>query len=198
MTDNDLAELREADSRLTDVIHDEVKQFIEKTEEMQKPIYKTMATATKFIPNFIIANLAQNMLTPYIIGQVTHYLTPKESADIAKSLKESFLAEVTLHVEPALTAAIAEHLKDKIVKSVVRNMLAQNYIHRMAELADHLSEKVIRIVVPEIPDDKQAVIIENMTSMNKVEAIIRYLPDQSRERVRAELKAESDHYDHLF
>ncbi|HNJ66846.1 MAG TPA: hypothetical protein PKW28_13185, partial [Turneriella sp.] len=73
VTNTDLAFLAALDEATLTKVHKEIHDYIHRTEEQQKPVFKVMAVATQFIPNFIIAKLAHDYLTPYIIAQVVIY-----------------------------------------------------------------------------------------------------------------------------
>jgi len=60
VTNSDLSFLAGLDEQVLEKIHKEIHDYIHRTEELQKPVFKVMAVSTQFIPNFIIAKLAHD------------------------------------------------------------------------------------------------------------------------------------------
>jgi len=151
-----------------------VDRYNQKIEEGQKPVYKTMAFATQFLPNFIVARIAQDMLNTYIVGQVTNYLSPKDAAKLGQSFPPTYLAEIALYADKLHLAKITNELPFEIAYSVMRNMLQKGYISRIGELADHLTEKLLKKFLERFTDPEEvAKIMIHMTNMPIIYAIYR-------------------------
>ena len=115
--------------------------YIQRTEDLQKPVFKVMAVATQFIPNFIIAKLAHDYLTPYIIAQVVIYMDPKAAAKIGKSLRIDYMGQVALYASPEITARIGNLMEPPIVAQVVKDLSLKNFNAKLGELADLIDRR---------------------------------------------------------
>ena len=124
---------------------------MQRAGDEQKPVYKVMASACKFVPNFIIAKLAQDYLSPYIIGQVTPYLDPKAAAAIGKAIRSDYLGKTTMYVAPEITAQIATNMGMPHIYNVFEEMDKMGYYHRLGEITDFLAEKEILAILKKNP-----------------------------------------------
>ena len=170
VSENDLSFLHQAPKEVVQKLHAELQAYIQRTEEAQKPVYRVMAAATKFIPNFFIAKLAQDFLTPYIIAQVTLYLDAKDSANIGKSFPPEYLGKVALYVEPRLTSQIADHMGIGHVQKVVDEMIRLRFYRKLAEVSDYMNERMLIDLVSKI------------NSSNDIAQIAEHMQDEHRLR----------------
>jgi hypothetical protein len=151
-----------------------VDQYNQRTEEGQKPVYQTMAFATQFLPNFLISKIAMDMLSPYIVGQVTNCLKPKEAAKLGQNFPNHYLAEVALHAEKLHLSKVAQELPFETAYSIMRTMYQKGYISRIGELADNLPEKLLKKFLERFNDPEEvARIMIHMENMPVIFAIYR-------------------------
>lgn len=188
VTDNTLEFLKGLDEPVLKELKQVLEDYIQRIEENQKPVYKVMAMACKFIPNFIIANLAQSFLTPYIVGQITHYLDPKESGKIGRSFKHTFLTDVTLYVEPALTAKIADHMGVVMVQKVIEELLKKEQFHRLGELADELSPTLLKQITGKVGPAELGQIVSYMKNESQVSQIAANSSAANKQKIRTVLE----------
>lgn len=188
VTDNDLTYLRNLDEPTLEKIHKEIHDYIHRTEELQKPVFKVMAVSTQFIPNFIIAKLAHDYLTPYIIAQVVIYMDPKAAAKIGKSLRIDYMGQVALYASPEITARIGNLMETNIVAQVVKDLAAKNFHGKLGELADLLDDKVMLEIVKNVRDGKIVGNIANsMMNQDKIIRIAQQMPPDIRSGAKAQL-----------
>lgn len=190
VTENDLTYLRNLDEPTLEKIHKEIHDYIQRTEELQKPVFKVMAVSTQFIPNFIIAKLAHDYLTPYIIAQVVIYMDPKAAAKIGKSLRIDYMGQVALYASPEITARIGNLMETNIVAQVVKDLAAKNFLSKLGELADLLEDKVMLEIVKNVRDGKIVGNIANaMLNQEKIIRIAQQMPGDIRAGAKAQLEA---------
>ncbi|MBX3724040.1 MAG: hypothetical protein KF713_19490 [Turneriella sp.] len=189
VTDNDLTYLRNLDEPTLEKIHKEIHDYIHRTEELQKPVFKVMAVSTQFIPNFIIAKLAHDYLTPYIIAQVVIYMDPKAAAKIGKSLRIDYMGQVALYASPEITARIGNLMETNIVAQVVKDLAAKNFHGKLGELADLLEDKVMLEIIKNVRDGKIVGNIANsMVNQEKIIRIAQQMPGDIRSAAKAQLQ----------
>ncbi|MCS6984483.1 MAG: hypothetical protein NZM25_05065 [Leptospiraceae bacterium] len=177
VSQSDLSYFREIPLALQEKIYEEIKAYVHRTEELQKPVYRVMAAATKFIPNFIIARLALDFLTPYIIAQVTLHLEPRESANIGKSFPPDYLGKVALYVEPALSAQIADLMGLNHVQKIFEEMVKFRFFRKLGEISDHIADRLLIDLVLRMPDNEAlAHISVHMQNRDKIRRTAKVLP----------------------
>lgn len=151
-----------------------IDHYNQKTEEGQKPVYKTMAFATQFLPNFMVTKIAQDMLNTYIVGQVTNYLSAKDAAKLGQSFPNPYLAEVALYADKHHLAKITQELPFDTAYAIMKIMFQKGYISRIGELADHISEKLLRKFLEKFNDPEEvARIMVHMNNLPIIYAIYR-------------------------
>lgn len=190
VTETDLSFLDKLDDGTLEKIHAEIKGYIHRTEELQKPVFKVMAVSTQFIPNFIIAKLAHDYLTPYIIAQVVIYMDPKAAAKIGKSLRIDYMGQVALYASPEITARIGNLMEPPLVAQVVKDLATKNFHAKLGELADLLDDKMMVELIKVMRDGKIVGNIANaMMNQEKIVRIIPQMPPEVRSGARAQLQS---------
>lgn len=176
VTERDLTYLADVPVEIQKKIYEEIRDYVHRTEELQKPVYRVMAAATKFIPNFIIARLALDFLTPYIIAQVTLYLEPKDSAHIGKSFPPDYLGKVALYVEPQLSAKIADLMGLSHVQKIFEEMVKFRFFRKLGEISDYISDRLLIDLVNRMPDNEAlAHIAINMQNRDKIRRAVQVM-----------------------
>jgi|JI8StandDraft_1071087.scaffolds.fasta_scaffold118402_2 hypothetical protein len=190
VTNSDLSFLAALDDSTLEKVHKEVHDYIQRTEDLQKPVFKVMAVATQFIPNFIIAKLAHDYLTPYIIAQVVIYMDPKAAAKIGKSLRIDYMGQVALYASPEITARIGNLMEPPIVAQVVKDLSLKNFNAKLGELADLLDDKMMIEIIKVLRDGKiVGNIAHAMVNQDKIVRIIPQMAADVRSGARAQLQS---------
>jgi hypothetical protein len=190
VTESDLSFLNALDEPVIEKIQKEIHDYIHRTEELQKPVFKVMAVSTQFIPNFIIAKLAHDYLTPYIIAQVVIYMDPKAAAKIGKSLRIDYMGQVALYANPEITARIGNLMEPNLISQVVKDLAHKNFHGKLGELADLLDDKMMVEVIKNVADGKiVGNIAHSMINQQKVERLIPQMPAQVRAGAKELLKS---------
>ncbi|HMV36046.1 MAG TPA: hypothetical protein PKD60_09140 [Turneriella sp.] len=193
VTNTDLAFLAALDEATLTKVHKEIHDYIHRTEEQQKPVFKVMAVATQFIPNFIIAKLAHDYLTPYIIAQVVIYMDPKAAAKIGKSLRIDYMGQVALYASPEITARIGNLMEPQIVAQVVKDLSTKNFNAKLGELADLLDDKMMIEIIKVLRDGRiVGNIAHAMMNQEKILRIVPQMPPEVRSGARAQLQSLSN------
>lgn len=190
VTESDLSFLQSMTEDALEKLHKEIHDYIRRTEEQQKPVFKVMAVATQFIPNFIIAKLAHDYLTPYVIAQVVIYMDPKAAAKIGKSLRVDYMGQVALYANPEITARIGNLMEPQLVAQVVRDLSHKNFYAKLGELADLLDDKMMVEIIKVLRDGRIVGNIANaMMNQEKIVRIIPQMPPEVRSAARAQLQS---------
>jgi hypothetical protein len=153
VSEADMSYLAELPEKPLQQLYTDLQSYMKRLEENQKPVFKAIAISTSFIPNFIIAKLAHDYFTPYIVAQVCEYMDPKAAAKIGKSLRVDYMGQVAMHGDPRVTARIGDWMEVDLVVSVVREMVKRSFFMKLGELADLLNENHLKNIMLKINDD---------------------------------------------
>lgn len=188
VTNNDLVYLKDIPPETLTNIYNELQSYIDRIDELQRPIYKVMAFSTQFIPNFIIAKMAHDFLTPYIIAQVCLYMDVKAAAKIAKSLHVDYMGQVTLHADTHVTSSIANHMEPDLIVGIVKHMAQMDFYHKLGELSDLLDERLMITVTQKLNDAITiSRIVTQMTNEDKIIRLSRHWSTSLRDGILLEL-----------
>ena len=171
----------------------EIQNYIQKVEDEAKPLYKVCALTTKFVPNFILAKMGQDYLSPFIISQITIYMDPKAAAGIGKSFRPDYLGEVTIYTKPELSAVIGSHMGMPHIFNIYKEMLRKGFFLRAAEIADLQPDKDL-IAVTQKADNPghSAKVLRYMKNPAKIRLVKSSFSAAFRAEVEVELKKLED------
>lgn len=174
LTENDLSFLHEIEPALLARVVGEVRAHSERLHASQRAMYETLARASRFIPNFLLAKVS-NGLGAYVLARITDYLEPKTAASLSRSFDPELLAETSLHLEPARVAGIAAHTQvDTLVQ--ITDLLAQKGLsRRLGEIGDALEESVLEKLVLRMGDPERIAAIAAHMSADKLAHVARRL-----------------------
>lgn len=190
LTDSDLSFLESLDEGVLARLAAEVKAHSARVEASLRPLYETMARATRFIPNFMVQRLGGS-LSPYVRARITEHLEPKSAAALAKHIPPDELAEISLHLEASLVAQIAVH-QDVDTLIVITGLIAQKGLaRRLGEISDALDERMLEKVVERMRDpERLAQVAAHMTATEKLSRIARRIDRKLRDAVVSRLQSQ--------
>lgn len=169
-------------------LHADLQTYMKRLDDNQRPVFKAIAVSTSFIPNFIIAKLAHDYFTPYIVAQVCEYMDPKSAAKIGKSLRVDYMGEVAVNGDPKVTARIGDCMDIDIIVNVVREMVKRSFFMKLGELADLLNENHLKNVMLKINNDNAILQVGiHMKDEDKIVRLSKAWPQSTRSYVLAEL-----------
>ncbi len=153
VSETDMSYLAELPEKPLQQLFADLQTYMKRLDENQRPVFKAIAISTTFIPNFIIAKLAHDYFTPYIVAQVCEYMDPKAAAKIGKSLRVDYMGHVAVNGDPKVTARIGDCMEVDIIVNVVREMVKHSFFLKLGEIADILNENHLKNVMLKINDD---------------------------------------------
>jgi len=189
VSETDMSYLAELPEKPLQQLYTDLQTYMKRLDENQKPVFKAIAISTSFIPNFIIAKLAHDYFTPYIVAQVCEYMDPKAAAKIGKSLRVDYMGQVAVNGDPKVTARIGDCMEVDIVVNVVREMVKRSFFMKLGELADLLSENQLKNVMLKINDNNAILQVGiHMNDEGKIIRLSKAWPAGTRSYVLAELE----------
>ncbi|HMY10700.1 MAG TPA: hypothetical protein PKW28_07690 [Turneriella sp.] len=189
VSETDMSYLAELPEKPLQQLYADLQTYMKRLDENQKPVFKAIAISTSFIPNFIIAKLAHDYFTPYIVAQVCEYMDPKAAAKIGKSLRVDYMGQVAVNGDPKVTARIGDCMEVDIVVNVVREMVKRSFFLKLGELADLLNENHLKNVMLKINDNNAIFQVGlHMQDEGKIIRLSKAWPAATRTYVVAELQ----------
>ncbi|MBS0619295.1 MAG: hypothetical protein JSR44_13995 [Spirochaetes bacterium] len=189
VSETDMSYLAQIPEKHLEQLHKDLTAYMERLDANQKPVFKAIAISTSFIPNFIIAKLAHDYFTPYIVAQVCEYMEPKAAAKIGKSLRVDYMGQVAVNADPKITARIGDLMEVDLIVSVVRDMVKRQFYLKLGEIADLLNENHLKNVMLKINDDNAILQVGiHMKDEDKIVRLSKAWPPKTRDYVTAELK----------
>jgi hypothetical protein len=184
VSETDMSYLAELPDKHLQQLHADLQTYMKRLDENQRPVFKAIAISTTFIPNFIIAKLAHDYFTPYIVAQVCEYMDPKAAAKIAKSLRVDYMGQVAVNGDPKVTARIGDCVEVDIIVNVVRDMVKHSFFLKLGEIADILNENHLKNVMLKINDDNAIFQVGlHMKDEGKIIRLSKAWPSRTREYV---------------
>lgn len=192
LTRSDLTFLESGDPALLAGVVAEVQAHRARVEESLRPVYETMAKATRFVPAFMAHKLGGNM-SPYVRARVTEHLDPKAAAGLAKHIPPDDLAEISLHLDPQLVARVAAH-QDVATLSVITTLIAERgLVKRLGEVADALDERLLTKLIDSMPKaERLAAIATHMQDMDKLARVATKIDKRLRRQVFELLESQGE------
>jgi hypothetical protein len=189
VSETDMSYLAELPDKPLQQLYTDLQTYMKRLDENQRPVFKAIAISTSFIPNFIIAKLAHDYFTPYIVAQVCEYMDPKAAAKIGKSLRVDYMGQVAVNGDPKVTAKIGDCMEVDIVVNVVREMVKRSFFMKLGELADLLNENQLKNVMLKINDNNAILQVGiHMQDEAKIVRLSKAWPAGTRSYVLAELE----------
>lgn len=188
VSSTDMSYLAEMPEKNLQQLYTDLQTYMKRLDENQRPVFKAIAISTSFIPNFIIAKLAHDYFTPYIVAQVCEYMDPKAAAKIGKSLRVDYMGEVAVNGDPKVTARIGDCMDVDIVVNVVREMVKRSFFMKLGELADLLNENHLKNVMLKVNDNNAILQVGiHMKDEAKIIRLSKAWPPATRSYVVGEL-----------
>lgn len=189
VSETDMGYLAELPEKPLQQLYTDLQTYMKRLDENQKPVFKAIAISTSFIPNFIIAKLAHDYFTPYIVAQVCEYMDPKAAAKIGKSLRHDYMGQVAVNGDPKVTARIGDFMEVDLVVSVVREMIKHSFYLKLGEIADVLNENHLKNVMLKLNDNNAIFQVGlHMKDEPKIIRLSKAWPAGTRDYVVAELR----------
>lgn len=180
LTQSDLSFLREGNADLLAGIAKEVRAHRDRVEESLRPVYESMARATKFIPGFMLNKLGRNM-SPYVRARIAECMEPKAAASTTKHIPTDELAEISLHLDAWRVAEIAVYQDIQTLTVITDYIAERGLVRRLGEVSDALDEKLLAKLVDRMPDaERLASIAVHMTAKDKLRRIARRIDKKLR------------------
>ncbi len=127
----------------------------ERLQHDPSPLWERLAKVTAFIPNFINARIATDILGAHITANLTYHVPVKEALSIAKHFSPAFMAEVAEQLVPARAVELIRSFPLADMKKITRELLKNEKYYTMGTFVDVLPVATLHELAREIPNEAQ-------------------------------------------
>ncbi|MDT0495821.1 hypothetical protein RM530_00360 [Algiphilus sp. W345] len=120
--------------------------------ERHRRSFERLSRASGLMPVPIAARIAQDVLGPEIVAQLTPYMPVERSVKVAQQMSIGFQADVSVHMVPQASSDLLAALPHELRRAVTRELLARGEYAVMGTVVDFLPEPVIADLAQEIED----------------------------------------------
>lgn len=146
---------------------EQLDQFSEKMSDAihrdQGDVWQRLAAVAKFMPNFINAKVAEDILGSHITANLTYYIPQKDAVAIARSLSTPFLADVAGKLVPEKAADLLNSFPLDVLNKVVDHLYRKEEWFVMGSFVDVLEIERIMQLMPRIETEKALLLIAGYT-----------------------------------
>lgn len=116
--------------------------------------WEKLAAVTKFMPNFINAKIAEDVLGPSISANLTYYVPVKEAINISTHFSIKFMCDIIEYLNPArLETLLAEYPVDKI-KKIVFELDNRRAYYTMGNFVDYIPQNKVTLIAGQIQSEE--------------------------------------------
>lgn len=130
------------------------------------PFWERLAKVAAFIPNFINARIAEDILGPHITANLTYHIPIKDALAISRHFSVRFMAEVAEELVPAKAKELLQAFPIEDTKKITQELLRQEKYYTMGTFVDVLPISTLLEVAKEITDEAKLLQIA-VYSLNK-------------------------------
>ncbi len=112
-------------------------QIILFSQESQKDIWVPMAKVSKFMPNFLNAKVAEDILGPSITANFSYHLHPKDALGIAGHFSIKFFCDVLEHLVPEKIEPMINQSPFDLMRRAVNELLTRRNYFLIGSLIDY-------------------------------------------------------------
>lgn len=161
-------------------------------------VWAKLAKVASFMPNFINAKIAQDILGPHITANLSYHLPISDVIAIAKKIRIEFLAEVTENMVAEKGAKIVDHLPLDLLKPLVRKVAERGGFFAIGSFTDYVKLDLIRQLLPEIRDNRHLLEISRFCNKKDRVAFAVGLLDDQRIKNLLLMAAEIEYWDEIL
>lgn len=153
-------------------------------------IWKRLAAVSKFMPNFINAKVAQDILGPYITANLTYHIPVKEALHISSFFPIVYMADVSEYLIPEKAEPILREFPVERMTLLTLEMIKREKFYTLGTYVDFLPKEKIDIISNQIKSEEH--ILKISKYVNKKERIAFVIESYSDEKILKILKVAYD------
>lgn len=175
-----------------------LNNLLQKMQFDHSLVWAKLAKVASFIPNFINAKVAQEILGPHITANLSYHLPIPDVISIARKIRIDFLAEVTENMVAEKGAKIVDQMPMDLLKPLVRKISERGGFFTIGSFTDYVKLDIIRQLLPEIRDNRHLLEISCFCNKKDRVAFAVGLLDSDRIKNLLLLAAEIEYWDEIL
>lgn len=175
-----------------------LNNLLQKMQFDHSLVWAKLAKVASFMPNFINAKIAQEILGPHITANLSYHLPMSDVISIAKKIRIDFLAEVTENMVAEKGARIVDNLPLDLLRPLVRKVAERGGFFAIGSFTDYVKLDLIRQLLPEIHDNRHLLEISRFCNKKDRVAFAVGLLGDERIKNLLLLAAEIEYWDEIL
>ncbi|MCB1158177.1 MAG: hypothetical protein H7A25_15390 [Leptospiraceae bacterium] len=116
--------------------------------------WEKLAKVSKFMPNFINAKIAQDILGASITANFTYFIPIKDALNISSMFSIPFMADVSEHLNPSRLEPLLKEFPIDRIKKIVVEMEKRNGYYTMGNFVDYIPSDKVSIIANQIQSEE--------------------------------------------
>jgi hypothetical protein len=175
-----------------------LNNLLQKMQFDHSLVWAKLAKVASFMPNFINAKIAQEILGPHITANLSYHLPISDVIAIAKKIRIDFLAEVTENMVAEKGAKIVDELPLDLLRPLVRKVAERGGFFAIGSFTDYVKLDLIRQLLPEIRENRHLLEISRFCNKKDRVAFAVGLLDNERIKSLLLMAAEIEYWDEIL
>ena len=144
----------------------------------RRALFSRLASASKLLPNALIATIAERSLGPLLCARVAGEMATPRAIEIARHLKPEFLAHAVVHLETERACELTAAMPVATVEAAAQVLIAEREFIVLGDLVGNLPVHITNAILPKITDGeailRSAFFLENT---DRISSMMEALPE---------------------
>lgn len=150
----------------------------------QSDIWAPLARVTKFMPNFINAKVAEEILGPHITANITYHMDIKEAVNIANYFSIPFFGDVMEHIIAEKVLGVIKASSYNKIRQVFKELQKRENYFVIGNLMDNTPIEIVEKIIAEVGNDPEVVIIaDHATKKENLVSTLKGYSDEYLQRL---------------
>lgn len=145
--------------------------------------FERLAVAGRILPAGLVALIAERVFGPVLAARMAAVLEPGHAVDVAAKLPTPFLADLALHIDPRRAAEVIGRIPSSQAAAITRELVRRKEYVTMASFVGQLPDEAIVEATEMIDDDGLLQIAFVLEHRDRLDHLIRLLPEERLDRL---------------
>lgn len=152
--------------------------------------WEKLAKVSKFMPNFINAKIAQEVLGPSLTANFTYFIPVKDAINISAHFSKKFMADVSEHLNPSRLEPLLKEFPNERIKKIISELEERNGYYTMGNFLDYMPQDKILTLSEQIKSEET--LIRTASYCNKKERLAPVVLSFSDDKAKSLLRKSAD------
>ncbi|MCS6983783.1 MAG: hypothetical protein NZM25_01475 [Leptospiraceae bacterium] len=127
---------------------------LERLQLDNSPFWERLAKVTAFIPNFINARIAEDILGAHITANLTYHVPVQDALAISRYFSVEFMAELAQVLVPGRAQHILHSFPVQDMKKIMHQLLRKKNYYTLGNFVDYLPIETLLVLAQEIHNEE--------------------------------------------